>query len=40
MEDMRSMEDFAKEEDYLDWRFAVEAHERSSDPNPSVRYRT
>jgi hypothetical protein len=28
MDDMRGMEDFAKEEDYLDWRFAVETRDR------------
>ncbi|MCA1793711.1 MAG: hypothetical protein LC660_07540 [Desulfobacteraceae bacterium] len=28
MEDMRGMEDIVKEEDYLDWRFAVEARDR------------
>ena len=28
MDDMRGMEDFAKEEDYLDCRFAVEARDR------------
>jgi len=28
MEGMRDMEDIAKEEDYLDWRFAIEAKER------------
>jgi len=28
MEEMRGMEDFEKEDDYLDWRFAVEAKDR------------
>jgi hypothetical protein len=28
MEEMRGVEEFEKEDDYLDWRFAVEAKER------------
>ena len=28
MEEMHGMEDFDKEDDYLDWQFAVEARER------------